>query len=131
MEELVPNEVRDCQEIARRSLALFGVFGLALGAPRNDIINWLKDEGLWNELSPTELAYLLAQVHTEKQTVDASWRSEALIVLLWAIQKVEKLPAPNEQCDTSTTVHSNRGSLNGAAKQLVGPERGERVSQLE
>jgi len=77
------------------------VVGLALGAPRNDIINWLKDEGLWNELSPTELAYLLAQVHTEKQTVDASWRSEALIVLLWAIQKVEKLPAPNEQCDTS------------------------------
>ncbi|MEP6820133.1 MAG: DUF4272 domain-containing protein [bacterium] len=100
-EDLLPDEVRDGQEIARRSLTLFGVVGLALGAPRNDIITWLKEDGLWNELSPTELAYILVEQPTEKQTINASWQSEALLVLLWALRKVEKLPAANEQCDTS------------------------------
>ena len=56
------DKVRDCQEIARRSLALFGVVGLALGAPCRDIIGWLRNEGLWGELSPTELAYVLARL---------------------------------------------------------------------
>ena len=101
VEEPLEDNVRDSQEIARRSLALFGVVGIALGASRNDIVGWLKDEALWEELSPTELSYVLAQEPIEKQTIDASWMSEALIVLLWALRKVEKLPAPNEQCDTS------------------------------
>ena len=94
---MLPDRMRDCQEIARRSLALFGVVGIALGAPRNDIIAWLKDEALWNELSPTELAYVLAQENTEKDTINVTWKSEGLILLLWALRKVEKLPAPNEQ----------------------------------
>jgi hypothetical protein len=101
MTELQPDEVRDCQEIARRSRALFGVVGIALGAPRSDIIDWLEDEALWDDLSPEELTYAMAQEPTEKESINASWRSEALIVLLWALRKVEKLPAPNEQCDTS------------------------------
>ena len=101
MDELVQDEVRDCQEVARRALALFGVVGIALGAPRNDIIDWLKEETLWAELSPTELAYVVTPENTAQDTINASWKSEALIVLLWALRKVEKLPAPNEQCDTS------------------------------
>ena len=101
MTDLCADEVRDCREIARRSLALFGVIGIALGAPRTDIIDWLKDEALWDELSPDESAYAMAQEPTQKETINVSWRSEALIVLLWAVRKIEKLPAPNEQCDTS------------------------------
>lgn len=38
---------------------------------------------------------------TRKQLIDASWQSEALIVLLWALEKVEDLPPANTQCDTS------------------------------
>lgn len=58
-------------------------------------------KGLWAELSPSELAYVSAERPTSKQRIDASWKSEGLIVLLWALEKVERLPAPNEQCDTS------------------------------
>ena len=100
LEELIKDEVRSCEEIARRALAVFGVVGLALGAPRNDIVSWLQDEALWAELTPTELQYVAAEAPTEKQTINASWQSEAVIVLLWALQKIEELPAPNEQCDT-------------------------------
>ncbi len=101
MNELLPDKVRSAEEIARRSLALFGVVGLALDAPRLEIISWLRDEGLWDELTPWELAYVSAEKPAERQTVIASWMSEALVVLLWALRKVETLPAPNEQCDTS------------------------------
>src|ERR1700752_2663194 len=101
MEESIRDEVRDCRQVARRALALFGVIGIALGAPRNDIIDWLKEENLWTELSPTESGYVLNPETTEQDTINASWQSEGLIVLLWALRKVEKLPAPNEQCDTS------------------------------
>lgn len=93
--------VRSADDIARRALALFGAVGLALGAPRKDIVGWLKKEGLWNELSPLELAYVSAEHPTKKQEIYTSWKSEGLIVLLWALGKVENLPAPNEQCDTS------------------------------
>jgi hypothetical protein len=99
--DLLPNKVRGWREMARRSLTLFGVVGLALGAPCGDIVGWLRNEGLWHALSPAELAFLTADHPTEKQMINASWRSEALIVLLWALGKVEKLPAANEQRDTS------------------------------
>lgn len=98
---LPPDEVRDAAQIARRALALFGSVGLALGAPRKDILKWLKEEALWAELAPSELAFLSAKRPTTKQKINASWKSEALIVLLWALEKVERLPPPDEQCDTS------------------------------
>lgn len=95
------DEIRDAKAIARRALALFGAVGLALGAPQNDVLSWLKEENLWDEMSPSELAYITSSNPTEKQGIDASWKSEALIVLVWALGKVDTLPAPNEQCSTA------------------------------
>jgi hypothetical protein len=100
-QRLPPDEVRDAAEIARRALALFGFVGLALGAPREDIVAWLQRERLWADLSPSELAYVSAAQPTKRQEIYASWNSERLVVLLWALGKVENLPAPNEQCDTA------------------------------
>lgn len=95
------DEIRDAGAIARRALALFGVVGRALGAPPDDIRGWLKDERLWDDLTPEELAYISADDPPERQRINASWRSEALIVLLWALGKVDQLPSPNQQCDTA------------------------------
>jgi hypothetical protein len=98
---LPDDEVREAAQIARRAMALFGSVGLALGAQREVTLQWLKDEGLWAELTPSELAFVSAKRPTKKQQINASWKSEGLIVLLWALEKVERLPAPDEQCDTS------------------------------
>jgi len=95
------DRVREAQEIARRSLALFGVIGLALRSPREEVLGWLKQASLWSELSPLELAYAESLSPTDRQRINASWRSEALLVLLWALGLVEQMPALNEQCDTS------------------------------
>ena len=96
-----PDRVRSADDIARRALALFGVVGIALGAPRQDIIKWLHDEALWNELTSLELALVSDENPTRLQAIKASWRSEALLVLLWTLGMIDELPPPNQQCDTS------------------------------
>ena len=99
-DDLTPDRIRDPQEIARRALALFGVVGLALGAPKDELVPWLHNESLWGELTPQELAYVVSPNPTKQQEVYASWRSEALVVLLWSLGLVESMPSLNEQCDT-------------------------------
>lgn len=102
MNDTLPDdEVRDAAQIARRALALFGSVGVAFRTPRADVLRWLSTEGLWDECTTSEKEFLSAEQPTNKQIIDASWKSEELIVLLWALVKVERLPAPNEQCDTA------------------------------
>ena len=94
-----PDEIREAPEIAKRALALFAVVGLALGAPKEATVTWLRDESLWGELSPEELKFVSSVEPTERQRVNASWRSEALLMLLWALGVVNELPSLAEQCD--------------------------------
>jgi hypothetical protein len=96
-----PDRVRTAREIATRSLALFAVVGLGFRAPRDEVVGWLKENGLWHALSPWELSVVEAPVPTERMMINASWRSEALLMLLWALEKVSELPPADEQCDTS------------------------------
>jgi hypothetical protein len=93
------DEVRSPQEIARRSLALFGVYGLAVGAPRDEVLEWLEHPVLREALSPNERTFIDNERPSENQTIDFSWHAERLIVLLWALNLVEDLPGADEQCD--------------------------------
>lgn len=99
-DQSAPDEIREAPAIARRALALFAVVGIGLGAPTKQTAEWLRDESLWDELSPEELDFVTASTPTERQTVNASWRSEALLMLLWALGTIEKLPGLAEQRDT-------------------------------
>jgi hypothetical protein len=53
-----PDEIRSARDVAIRALALFSAVGTALGAPRVDVVRWLKDEHLWDELTPLEVEFL-------------------------------------------------------------------------
>jgi hypothetical protein len=92
---------RAASEIATRALALFGVVGIGLNAPRDDVTAWLKETGLWQALSPNELTLLEARPVSAQMVFDASWRSEALSVLLWSLCKLDALPPADVQCDTA------------------------------
>ena len=96
-----PDAVRAPHEIATRALALFAVVGVGFGANREEVLAWLRDEALYEALSPMERDLIASEWPTRKQLIDASWQSEALIVLLWALEKVESLPPADTQCDTS------------------------------
>ncbi len=79
------DEIRDAHAVARRALALFSVVSIALGADRERLLVWLKAEDLWAELSPAELEFVASASSSERQVINASWRSEALLLLLWAL----------------------------------------------
>ena len=99
-EDAVEDEIRPAPEVARRSLALFAVVGTALGVPRDEIISWLRTEGLWGALTPREVAYLEQTNPPRKAHINFGWQSERLTVLLWALGKIQELPDSAMQCDT-------------------------------
>ena len=100
-EERVEDEIRPAQEVARRSLALFAVVGTALGAPKDEVLSWLRTEGLWGDLTAQEVAYLELINPPRKAHINFGWQSERLTVLLWALGKIQELPDSATQCDTS------------------------------
>ena len=99
-EDGVEDEIRPAQEVARRSLALFAVVGTALGVPREEILSWLRSEGLWGALTAHEVAYLEQNNPPRKAHINFGWQSERLIVLLWALDTIQELPDSATQCDT-------------------------------
>ncbi len=92
--------IRRADDVARRALALFGVWGLTTEAPREEVLRWLRDNGLFAELSQYEAGFVDSTSPTRKQLIDVSWYAERLIVLLWALGLVRELPSANEECDT-------------------------------
>jgi len=97
----VEDQIRAATEVASRALALFGFFAVSVGAPREETVGWLKQSLLWDYVSPQEASFLLNPSPSQREINNASWRSEALLMLLWSISKVESLPPANEQCNTT------------------------------
>ena len=100
-DELASDEVRAAADVARRALALFSVVGLALGADRSQVLNWLSESQLWAELTPSELGFIDTAAPSRKQVINASWLSERLVVLLWALALIDAVPKPTQHCDTA------------------------------
>jgi hypothetical protein len=94
------DDIRSSTEAAYRALALFSIVGLALGAERSAIMTWLTEHDLWKKLAPSEVGFLDTPAPSRQQLVNASWLSERLVVILWALGKIDELPLPDEQCDT-------------------------------
>jgi hypothetical protein len=96
-----PDEVRSAVEVAQRCLSVFAVIGLAFGAERAAVRAWLSENDLWNELAPSEAGFVDTPTPSEKQLINAGWLSERLIVLLWALGKVARLPSGDRQCEAA------------------------------
>jgi hypothetical protein len=71
------------------------------------VSDWWSRLGLNAELEPREAALLAAPFGTSSQqdVVDASWRSEALSILAWALQRTE-LRSHDEQVDPAAVAHA-------------------------
>ena len=100
-EEQIIDEIRSADEVAYRALVLFCITGLAAGADRSEITAWLSEHSLWEKLAPSEVGFVDTPNPTRQQLINASWLSERLIMIAWALGKLDQLPAPDEQCDTS------------------------------
>ncbi|WP_427452084.1 DUF4272 domain-containing protein [Litorimonas sp. WD9-15] len=89
------------ENVAKRALALFGVWLLSIDAtPRQDVIKWIKGNDLWSSLSPKEAVFLNDPNATEKQKISYSWQAERLHILLWALNEITELAPAHEKCET-------------------------------
>ena len=95
------DETRKADEIAKRALALAAAISCAYGADKPEVIKWLKKEKLWTEATPAERKFLL-QGTSAKDRIAFTWKIEALVPLLWAINKLGKMPGIDRQCDTES-----------------------------
>ena len=97
-DDFIEDEIRTAEEIAKRALVLGSLIATVYGTSLPNTISWLKSENLWEELSPDELDYIKNPTNNKAQ-VNLSWRTEALVVLLWSINKVSSLPPLTAKCD--------------------------------
>ena len=92
-------EIRKTSEIVKRVLILSYLNMLVEGVERDEIIEFLRESKLWENCSPIEIEMLERGEFTEQEKVNIFWQSEAMWIMLWSINKIEKLKMPTEQCD--------------------------------
>jgi hypothetical protein len=88
-EELEQDIPRTADAVAKRCLVLYAVVAAGNREPRAGLADWLRREGLWAEVSPEESAFLTADEPEQQAMINATWRTEALGALLWALGKIE------------------------------------------
>jgi hypothetical protein len=110
---------RTSEEVAVRTIILHCVAGVGYGVDPCPVIDWLKDENLWDHVSADEQAFLRAESPSAKVLSDARWRQEAEWALLWTIRKVESLGLPTQTCDTQRLVDEIMPGLGDSISSFV------------
>jgi hypothetical protein len=79
---------------------------------RQDVMNWLYDLGLADEIGSEEFDLLNSPLGAlpERKAIDASWRGEGMAVLAWALNIIE-LP-PHDQPGDSPMIAQSLGFMN-------------------
>lgn len=97
--------IRTAGEIAERILILVYLSYISeVPEERDTVIDFLKTNLLWDKVSPDEKVLFEKEELTEKELINISWRSEAIWLLLWVINKVDRLELPIEQVDINEIV---------------------------
>ena len=93
-------KIRTAQEIAERVLILvYLAYVSEVPDERENVIEFLETNLLWDKVSPDEKELFQKEELTDQETTNISWRSEGVWLLLWTINKVDKLELPTEQVE--------------------------------
>jgi hypothetical protein len=83
---------------------LQGVVAVGCDVDPERVVEWLREQGIWDWVSPDERAFLQNLSPTVEERNCFRWHQEAEWTLLWAIGKVEALGLPTRGCDTRRLV---------------------------
>lgn len=111
--------VRSANEVARRCVVLVGVVAWGHGEPGAKIVRWLRAQGLWESATPAERRFLGSSKPRKQVRVDATWRVEALMPLLWALRVHSTLPDGKKQSipeETETLLYADTHAFLKKAK---------------
>jgi Domain of unknown function (DUF4272) len=92
--------LREPREVARRAIILYVLVLVAHKVFGESAAERLKEEGLWESVSPKEKEFFESDNPPQQDILNATWRAESLWALLWALGKVEKLELPTEICNS-------------------------------
>ena len=70
---------------------IFVVHGEVSG---EEMIEYFKEFGLWEKVSPNEKKFLINKKPTDQERIEYSWKIEGLNVLLWSLSKFDDLSLP-------------------------------------
>jgi hypothetical protein len=97
------SKIRSAQDIVKRILVLTYLCYISnVEEDRLEIIEYLKKEDLWNSVTNDEQRLFLKKKLTEKDRINISWRSEGVWLLLYTINKVEKLELPQQEIEMNS-----------------------------
>lgn len=103
-------KLRTAEEVAKKVIIWYALIGIIFYDHPEEIVYWIKSEGLWDELSPREKDFLMLFINTdadvqsrEQQALSNSmaWRAEGIQILLWSLGMLEHLQWPEEKWDGS------------------------------
>ena len=100
---------KSAEQTAQRVLALLVVVGKVHDPDR--CVAWMKKHDLQQFLSPAEIAFVEEQSPSEESRVAFSWRAEAMVSLLWALEALPEMPRLNEQFNVFE-IEAVRAALN-------------------
>ncbi len=105
IEEESEVKIRTAKEIAERILILvYLAYVSEVPDEKENVMDFLKANSLWDKVSPHEKELFQKEELTDQEIANISWRSEGVWLLLWTINKVEKLELPTEQVEISEIV---------------------------
>jgi hypothetical protein len=90
--------LRKPSAVAERLVILYALTGLANEADAELLRQWLLENGLYEELLPSERPFFEKPLSRQDE-IDLSWRQEALVTLAWSGRLVEDLPLPFDESD--------------------------------
>jgi len=105
IEEESEVKIRNAKEIAERILVLvYLTYTSEDPDERENVIDFLKTNSLWDKVSPDEKELFQKENLTDQEIANVSWRPEAVWLLLWTINKVDKLKLPTDQIEIKEIV---------------------------
>ena len=117
-EHLEPFRRRTASEAAQRCLVLYTVVAAKRETIREHLIDWLRQEMLWEAVSPMEAAFLHCELPAGYQAMDVTRYVEALPPLLWALHHIDNPPVETARCDLAL-IHAALPPLFGATTEFL------------
>ncbi|MBL6446390.1 DUF4272 domain-containing protein [Fulvivirga sp. 29W222] len=112
IEEESEVKIRTAKEIGERILVLTYLnYVSEVPEERDKVIKFLESHALWEKVSPDEKELFKKDQLSDQEAINISWRSEAVWLLQWVINKVDKLELPTHQAEISEIVSRLPGFL--------------------
>lgn len=104
--------IRTPQEIAERILILTYLnYASEVRDEKETTVAFLQANLLWDKVSDYEKQLLQKPELTQQEKTDIFWRTEAVWLLLWVINKVDKLKLPGEKAEIDEIIKRLPGFL--------------------